>query len=165
MTRARFLLAVLVFAASTGACSQEATPVQQAEPDFAGLIDKYYAAWNTSNPDNAAPLYAKNPDLVFYDVAPLKYEGWAAYDKGVRAVLGSFASFTLTRSSDLRVTRRGDVAWTTVTFRMSATPKGGAPTELEGRHTVIWEQRGVEWLIVHEHVSAPLAPTPSAAAD
>jgi hypothetical protein len=28
--------------------------------------------------------------------------------------------------------------------------------DLECRHTAIWEKRGAKWLIVHEHVSAPL---------
>jgi ketosteroid isomerase-like protein len=28
--------------------------------------------------------------------------------------------------------------------------------EVDGRHTAIWEKRGAKWLIVHEHVSAPL---------
>jgi ketosteroid isomerase-like protein len=132
-----------------------AAPASQSE--FEALIDRYYAAWNTGNPDNAAPLYAKGADLVFYDLTPLKYTGWANYDKGVRQVLGSFASATFKRNQDLRVTRHGTIAWTTVTWHLSGKKKTGDSVELDGRHTAIWEKRGSKWLIVHEHFSVPLS--------
>jgi ketosteroid isomerase-like protein len=28
--------------------------------------------------------------------------------------------------------------------------------QLDGRHTVIWEKHAGHWIILHEHVSAPL---------
>jgi ketosteroid isomerase-like protein len=34
--------------------------------------------------------------------------------------------------------------------------KDGKAMDLDVRHTAIWEKRGGKWLIVHEHVSAPL---------
>ena len=58
--------------------------------------------------------------------------------------------------NDLRVTRRGDVAWTTLTFHMTIKLKSGGGQEIDARHTAIWERRGGRWLIVHEHVSVPL---------
>src|SRR5258708_30976702 len=90
---------------------------------FDALIEKYYAAWNTGNPDNAAPLYAKDADLVFYDLTPLQYTGWAEYDKGVRAVLGSFAAAKFTTRGDLKATRRSIAAWTTRTFHFAVQSK------------------------------------------
>jgi ketosteroid isomerase-like protein len=129
---------------------------KKSDAEFKTLIDRYYAAWSSLNPDNAAPLYAKDADLVFYDIAPLKYTGWADYAKGVRNVLGGFESLKVTPLNDLKVTRRGNIAWTTVTFHMSAKQKGGGQMEMDGRHTAIWEKRGGTWLIVHEHFSAPL---------
>ena len=151
----------LIFAAALLACLM--SPVAFGQPanknndgEFKTLIDRYFVAWSSLNPDNAAPLYAKNPDLVFYDIAPLKYTGWAEYDKGVRNVLGGFESLKLTPNHDLKVTRRGNVAWTTLTFHLSAKQKGGGQMEMDGRHTAIWERRGGKWLIVHEHFSAPL---------
>lgn len=123
---------------------------------FKQLIEQYYAAWNTANPDNAAPLYASDPGLVFYDLAPLKYNGWGEYKEGAQKLLSQFASAQLTPNDDLKVTHRGKVAWTTVTFHLSATLKNGGKMELDGRHTAIWEKRGGKWVIVHEHVSAPL---------
>jgi ketosteroid isomerase-like protein len=124
--------------------------------EFKTLIDRYYSAWTSLDPNNAAPLYAKDADLVFYDIAPLKYTGWAEYDQGVRKMFSGFESLKLTANNDLSVTRRGNVAWTSVTFHISAKLKNGSPMEADGRHTVIWERRDGKWLIVHEHVSAPL---------
>jgi len=28
--------------------------------------------------------------------------------------------------------------------------------EFDGRHTIVWEKRNGQWLIIHEHVSKPL---------
>jgi len=53
------------------------TPVVDAE--FKALIDKYYIEWSSMKADNAGQLYAKDADLVFYDIAPLKYKGWEEY--------------------------------------------------------------------------------------
>ena len=43
-----------------------------------------------------------------------------------------------------------------MTFHLSAKPKAGGDMEIDCRHTAIWEKRDGKWLIVHEHVSAPL---------
>ncbi len=146
--------AALICLMSLSAFAQK-TSGDQAE--FKALTDRYYAAWSSLNPDNAAPLYAKDADLVFYDIAPLKYNGWSEYDKGVRSVFSGFESLKLTPNNDLKVTRHGNIAWTTATVHLSAKQKGGSPMELECRHTAIWEKRGGQWLIVHEHFSTPLA--------
>lgn len=151
----------LIFAASVLMCLMVAIAVGQKvskdnDAEFKTLIDRYYTAWSSLNPDNAAPMYAKDADLVFYDIAPLKYSGWAEYDKGVRNVLAGFESMKLTANNDLRVSRRGNIAWTTVTFHLSAKQKGGSQMEWDGRQTAIWEKRGGSWVIIHEHVSAPL---------
>jgi len=124
--------------------------------EFKTLIDRYSSAWSSLDPNNAAPLYAKDADLVFYDIAPLKYTGWADYDQGVRKVFSGFETLKLAPNNDLKVTRRGNVAWTTVTYRLSAKLKSGGPIESDVRHTAIWEKRNGKWAIVHEHFSAPL---------
>lgn len=147
----------LVPAAALGQSASKSTPASATQKEFQTLINRYYATWNTGDPEKAAPLYAKDPDLVFYDLTPLQYVGWAAYEKGVRAVFASFASAKFTPHNDLRVTRHGSIAWTTVTWHLSGKKKDGQAVEMDGRHTAIWELRGGHWLIVHEHFSAPLS--------
>lgn len=105
------------------------------------MPERYYAAWNTGDPERAAPLYAKDADSIFYDITPLKYRGWAEYDAGVRNVLGTFASAKFVPQPDLNVTRHGCVAWTTVTWHLSGKKKSGEAVEMDGRHTAIWENR------------------------
>ena len=126
--------------------------------DFNDLIKRYYAAWSTLNPDNASFLYAKDADLVFFDIAPLKYSGgWKEYsDNFKKNVAPGFSSLTLTPGNDLKVTRRGNLALTTLTFHIAAKQKDGTALEFDGRHTIVWEKRNGQWLIIHEHVSKPL---------
>ena len=126
--------------------------------DFNDLIKRYYAAWSTLNPDNASFLYAKDANLVFFDIAPLKYSGgWREYrDNFKKNVAPGFSSLTLTPGNDLKVTRRGSIALTTLTFHISAKQKDGGAMEFDGRHTIVWEKRGGQWMIIHEHVSKPL---------
>jgi uncharacterized protein (TIGR02246 family) len=147
-------LVALAGAARTKMAEEKSAP----DAEFKALIEGYYAAWSTLNLDNAAKYYAKDADLIFYDIAPLKYKDWAEYRAGVqKAFIDVISGGKLTPNmNDLRVTRRGNIAWTTLTFHLSATPKAGGSMELDARHTAIWEKRDGKWLIVHEHISVPL---------
>ena len=126
---------------------------------FQKLITGYCAAWSSGNPDNAARFYAQDSNLVFYDVAPFSYHGWKEYDQGVRKEFfnDNFESATLSAGKDLKVTRRGTIAWTTVSMHLSEKTKDGNGLEKDLRYTGIWERRGNGWVLVHEHLSAPLS--------
>jgi len=127
------------------------------EATFRKLIDSYCAAWSTANPDNPAKFYAKEDGLVFYDIAPFSYHGWKEYRVGVQKNLfDTITAGKLTAGKDLKVTRRGNIAWTIVPMHLSLTGKDGKTTESEIRYTGIWERRGAAWVIVHEHLSAPM---------
>ena len=120
------------------------------------LVERYYAAWNTLDTDNPAPFYAKDDGLVFFDVLPFKYRGWTEYKKGVQKIFfDRISGGKLTPNRDLKITRRGDVAWMTLTFRLAFTLKTGQMMQMDCRHTAIWQQRRGRWLIVHEHISTP----------
>jgi len=134
-------------------------------PDLAPLVAKYWQAWE-KGPDAAAPLYAKDPGLVFYDLEPVKYTGWTQYKTGVGPnILAKFQTVKFTVNDDVKTTVHGNVGWTTATVRGDGALKGGAPVHVVIRHTAIWEKRGADWLIVHEHVSVPSTlPAPPASA-
>ena len=153
------VIALMLSVATSVSAQMKKAPAKTAlEAEFRAMVAQYYTAWSTLNPDNAAKYYAKDADLVFYDIAPLKYNNWTEYKAGViKAFTETMSSGKLTPNDDLRVTQRGTVVWTTVTFHLSAKPKVVGPAmEVDCRHTAIWEKRGGKWLIVHEHVSAPL---------
>jgi uncharacterized protein (TIGR02246 family) len=125
------------------------------------LVERYYAAWNTLNAENAAVFYAKDARLVFFDVMPFQYRGWRQYQEGVQnAFFRNITTGKLTPNRDLKIKRRGAVAWMTLTFHLSFTLNNGQRVELDCRHTAVWERRDGSWLIVHEHISAPLADPP-----
>ncbi len=153
-------LAYVVFALSGALLTFVAARAEQKATDtavFRKLTDEYCAAWSTGNADAPAKFYAKGADLVFYDLAPFSYHGWKEYHDGVqKEFFEGLASGKLTAGKDLRVTRRGTVAWTTVPMRFTETAKNGKVTEYNIRYTGIWEKRGGSWLIVHEHLSVPL---------
>jgi uncharacterized protein (TIGR02246 family) len=149
----RFLVAVLFLAAVSIPAF-----AQNKGDDINALIKGYYAAWNTANPDNAAVFYAKDADLVFFDIAPLKYAGgWKEYsDNFKKNVAPGFATLTLTPGNDIKITRKGNIALATLTFHLAAKQKDGTALDFDGRHTLVLEKRSAQWLIIHEHVSKPL---------
>jgi|ERR1700730_8585290 ketosteroid isomerase-like protein len=133
---------------------------QRANDDatFRKLIDDYCAAWSSGNTDNAAKLYAHDDNLIFYDVTPFSYHGWKEYEPGVhKALLDGAAEAKLTSGKDLKVTRRGNIAWTTVPMHFYEKTKDGKVIEADLRYTGIWEKRGSSWLLVHEHLSVPFS--------
>lgn len=149
-----FVMILLICAAASFALGQSKA---KADDDFNGFIKRYYEAWNTLNPDNVSQFYAKDADLVFFDITPLKYTSWTQYhDTFKNTVAPEFKSIKLMPGNDLKVTRRGNIAWGTLTFHISAVQKDGTALEFDARHTLILERRGRQWLIVHEHISKPL---------
>ena len=132
---------------------------QRASDDatFRRLIEGYCAAWSSGNAEAPARFYAKDNGLVFYDLAPFAYHGWKEYHDGVqRELFANLASGSLVPGKDLRVTRRGTLAWTTVSMHFSEKTRDGKTTETQVRYTGIWEKRGANWLLVHEHLSTPM---------
>ena len=122
---------------------------------FRKLTDDYCAAWSSGNPDKAAKFYAKEQGVVFYDLAPFSYHSWKEYHEGVRKEFFENTA-SLTAGKDLKVTRRGTTAWTTVPMHLSMKTKDGKSTETDVRYTGIWEKRGPSWVLVHEHLSVPM---------
>jgi ketosteroid isomerase-like protein len=145
-----FFGAVLTFAGARA--EQKATD----DATFRKLIDGYCAAWSSGNPENAAKFYAKDANLTFYDLAPFSYTGWKEYDESMHEMLeSSVESISLTADKDLKVTRHGTIAWTTVSMHATAKMKNGGTLDTPVRYTGIWEKRGPSWVLVHEHLSAP----------
>ena len=59
-------------------------------------------------------------------------------------------------NDDLRVHRNGNLAWATATWKGELTRKEGDVQHMEGRYTAVLEKRGMNWLVIHEHMSVPL---------
>jgi ketosteroid isomerase-like protein len=124
---------------------------------FRKLTDDYCAAWSSGNPDKAAKFYAPEAGHVFYDLAPFSYSSWKEYREGVQKnFFDNVTGASLTAGKNLKVSRHGTMAWTTVPMHLSMKTKDGKSVEAEVRYTGIWEKRGTAWLLVHEHLSVPM---------
>jgi ketosteroid isomerase-like protein len=131
-------------------------PPAGADPEIRTTLERLYASWSDLDPAKAARFYAKDPDLAFFDVAPMNYTGWAEYAAGVPKAFANYRSGKFTLNDDLRVHRHGNQAWATATWRGELTKKAGGTEQVAGRYTAVLEKRGKDWLLLHEHMSVPL---------
>jgi ketosteroid isomerase-like protein len=123
-------------------------------PDKA-LMQKIWDGWSTLDPANVAKYYATGPH-VFFDIAPVKYASWDEYQKGVKDVLAGYKSAKCAVNDDAEIHSHGDMVWATATIKEEMTTKAGKVEMGTFRWTVIWGNEDGKWLIIHEHVSAPL---------
>jgi ketosteroid isomerase-like protein len=158
------VLAALVLSSAALLAQTQAAGGSAAPPDNARL-QQVIAAWSTMDPSKAAPFYAKDAGLVFYDVAPRKYSGWTEYEKGARDMFKDVKSLTMKVTNDAQIHTSGNLAWAAATVDGEMLNKDGSRMKMDARWTSVWEKRGNSWLIVHEHFSMPLpeAPQPAAA--
>jgi ketosteroid isomerase-like protein len=125
-----------------------------AVPDRA-YLQKIWDGWSTLDPSHVSQFYASGPH-TFFDIAPLKYTSWDEYRANVTKVLADFKSAKFTVNDDADVHPAGSYSWATATVKEEMTHKNGKIDMGNFRWTVVFEKQGDRWLIVHEHVSAPL---------
>lgn len=118
-------------------------------------IQKIFANWSSLNVASNDGYYAPDAQLAFFDIAPMKYDNWAAYKEGSQRMLSAFKEFSLRPTSDLAIHVSGKMAWVTGTWTADATTKDGKAEHMEGRFTDIFEKRGGKWIVIHEHFSLP----------
>jgi len=119
------------------------------------FMQKIWDGWSTLDTANVAKFYASGPH-TYFDIAPLKYGSWDEYEKGVKSVLAGYKSAKFTVNDDAAVHPHGDLVWGTATISEQMTTQAGKIEMGNFRWTVIWENEDGKWLIVHEHVSAPV---------
>ncbi len=161
------VLVLLVGAAGAAAqAEKKAAPAKAAAKpgyDFQALMQKICEAWSSTDASGVAQYYAQEPGRVYYDITPLKYNGWQEYAAGYKKSMADYSSVKFILGTDARAHQRGNIAWGTATVRGELVRKDGTKETLEGRWTAIFEKRGENWIIVHEHFSVPLPPPPAPA--
>jgi len=134
--------------------SQAAKKSTGPAPDKA-LMQKVWDGWATLDPANVAQYYATGP-RTFFDIAPLKYNSWDEYQNGAKGLLAGFQSAKFKVNDDATFHNEGNLVWATATVKEEMTEKSGKVDMGVFRYTVIWTNENGKWLIVHEHVSAPI---------
>ena len=147
------LLITLAAAAQTNKTATKKATAGPA-PDKA-YLQKIWDGWATLDPANTAKFYATGPH-TFFDIAPLKYNSWDEYESGVKGVLAGYKSAKFTVNDDAAIHTEGNLVWATATVKDEMTNKSGKVEMGAFRWTVVFENEDGKWLIVHEHVSAPL---------
>ena len=125
-----------------------------ATPDKA-YLQQILDGWNTLDPSHVAQYYPSGPH-TYFDLAPLKYSSWTEYEAGSRDLLTAYKTLNLTVNDDAEMHRHGDLVWGTATVKQDATLKSGKHEMSTCRWTIIFENQGGKWLIVHEHFSEPV---------
>jgi len=130
---------------------------QQSEQELRALVPKIVGSWETMDFAKIEPYYATDADLTYFDLAPMKYNNWSEYRAGAqKALFEPNSAIKAKLNDDLRVHSHGSFAWATFTFGADITSKQGATSHLDARWTMVLEKRAKGWIVVHEHVSAPL---------
>jgi len=150
------LLCLLTLALCVSAQTKKAAAKKMAvpAPDKA-FLQQIWDGWATLDPANTAKFYGTGPN-TFFDIAPLKYNSWEEYEKGVKGVLAGYKSAKFTVNDDAAIHADGNIVWATATVKNEMTSKAGKVEMGNFRWTVVFENAAGKWLIVHEHVSAPL---------
>jgi ketosteroid isomerase-like protein len=151
------LLAVslCLIALTLSAQTKKSTTKSTASAPDKAYLQKVWDGWATLNNDNVAKYYATGPH-AFFDIAPLKYNSWDEYKKGSEAILANYKSAKFSVNDDLAIHPHGDLVWVTATVAEEMTAKSGKVDMGNFRWTAVLENQDGKWIIVHEHVSAPL---------
>ena len=136
--------------------SAEAVSADREEEALRVLVPKIVDSWGTLDISKVEPYYAADADFAYFDIAPMKYSNWKEYREGVQKAFFDPNRSIKAAINDLRVHRRGSLAWATFTVGLDIVSKQGAPSHLDARWTMVLEKRAKGWIVVHEHVSAPL---------
>ena len=163
----RYMILGSVLACMIGAAAISAqTPGQPAAASGGvtkALLARVIAAWTTMDVSKAAVFYAKDPGLVYFDIAPRKYANWAEYEKGAVDMFKTVKSMTMKVNDDAQIHNAGNMAWATATVDGEMVNKDGTKMKIDARWSTVWEKRGANWIIVHDHFSMPLPePAPPA---
>jgi ketosteroid isomerase-like protein len=114
-------------------------------------IGQMLAAFQLGNTDMMHKYYADTVTFVSGDYAP-PIMGWQNYAPQFERQRASFQSMQIVRRNTVIFTH-ADVAWAMYQWEFSAL-YNGAPFDVRGQTTLIFNKIGANWLIVHNHTSS-----------
>lgn len=156
MANRRMLLTTVIASMLLAITSFQAAPADREEETLRVLVPKIVEAWGTLDISKVEPYYAPDSDFAYFDIAPMKYNNWKEYRESVQKALFEPNRSIKATIDDLRIHRRGSLAWATFTAALDIVSKQGAASHINARWTMVLEKRANGWIVVHEHVSAPL---------
>ena len=141
-------------------------PADPEMPALKALLEDYRSQYNIAEGEpfersTVEHLYKMDEDFTAYDIAPPVggYVGWAAYAQAWSKVLSKYREIRFTFRDDVRIFRRGDVAWMSFSSDWTGRTAGGEEFAKEMRMTLIWVREDGRWQLTHEHGSSPRTTT------
>ena len=170
----KFLAVVLLLALSLAAASPAAAqkkkkkddtppPAVNSMPDEQKIdyaIGQMLAAWQLGDTTTMHKYYAEDVSVVAGTWTPPAM-GWTNYLAAYQLQRARMQQARLERSNTLiRIAPSGNVAWACYQWEFSAIVDG-APSAADGQTTLVFEKRGDDWLIIHNHTSLVQASQPT----
>lgn len=155
-------LFALLAAVATNAQTQSTSPAAKGEinaneTQIRQLFDRWAKAFRAHDVDAIMSVYAPDDAVVAYDIVPpLQYLGNAAYRKDYETFLAQYDGPIEIEARNLRIVAGDDVAFLHTLERVSGTLKNGQKSDLWIRATSGLRKIKGKWLIVHDHISAPV---------
>jgi ketosteroid isomerase-like protein len=151
----------------TKAIAQASTP-QNKEQVIRERVNQWEAVWNVGNEpfsmSRFGDLYAQDDSLLAYDLTspqtPSIIRGYQQFAKTWEPFMQKFSPWNVKINNDL-VIHAGDlvsVAAFTWSF-LGKVKADGQPVSGNLHATLVFENRGGKWQIVHEHISTPVRDT------
>jgi uncharacterized protein (TIGR02246 family) len=132
-----------------------------AQAEIRALMEDWLRAVRANNIEGIVSHYA--PDIVAFDaIAQLQFRGVGAYRKHWEACLSMCPGPMIFEIHELTITAAEDVAFGHYLTRCGAIENGEEKASWM-RVTVGYRKTNGEWMIVHEHFSAPFDPQSSKA--
>ncbi len=150
----RMAVLVFVFCIAVSGLAQKTAKASPGGVDKA-YLQRVWDGWAGLDASKQRQFYEQGPH-VFFDIAPLKYASWDEYEAGVTKELADYKAAKFTVNDDLQIHKAGDAYWITSTIASDMTRQSGKREMGQFRWTAILERKDGKWLIVHEHVSAPI---------
>jgi ketosteroid isomerase-like protein len=165
--RIRLLTASCLLLGAFGPAAQALPATSPAEvAEFKAREVKLWDAWNARlRPADAAPFYSKDPNNIYFDLSPLKFTGWAEYERVATQALAGGGHATTRINDDFTVIKSGAIVITAFTFHADFAGNNQVKNGFDGRETDVWTQEGGKWVIIHQHMSTALPPMAPPSAD
>lgn len=132
-----------------------ATPSSAADSALRKLDETSLAGIRKRDVKFVDAVYA--PDIVMFPAyGQLKVEGLDLTRDAWKSLYDTFATITRCEWSERRYHATGTQAWMTCLWYLEGTNSDGQSLQLVLRVTRHYENRRGRWLVVHEHISAPM---------
>jgi ketosteroid isomerase-like protein len=137
--------------------ARPSSPAEDPAAFFDARMRDWLDGWAARDMDAIAAVYnAPDPSLRIWDPVPVpgNASGWDAYAGEVGPWLSTVTKLDYELHDDMAVRDLGDGYVTTRSDTTTITEEDGEPYAATVRRTLVWQEVGGSWRIVHEHTSA-----------